>query len=155
MRNEAFHELLATMARTHDLKNADYAEDGNPYSNFEFAAEFAGVSVEQVFDVLIGVKQARLHVLTKPGKTPNHESIDDTRLDQAVYVTLKASYPTWKRAANRSEPTTTAHTTSWAIGRFFCQPCNRLGAVVRHPDATVTCPQCGGPCEPASGDERR
>ena len=90
--NPKFHALLASMGDTHDAKNADYAEDGNPYSNFEFAAAFAGVTVEQVFDVLIGVKQARLLNLTRPGKEPKHESIADTRLDQAVYVALKASY---------------------------------------------------------------
>ena len=95
MRNPAFHDLLAQMGETHDRKNHDYAQDGNPYSNFQFAANFAGVTVEQVFDVLIGVKQARLLNLTQPGKVPNHESINDTRLDQAVYVALKASYPAW------------------------------------------------------------
>lgn len=97
MRNPAFHDLLARMGDTHDRKNADYAEDGNPYSNFEFAAQFAGITVQQVFDVLIGVKQARLLVLTKPSKVPNHESIEDTRLDQAVYTALKASYEDYAR----------------------------------------------------------
>jgi hypothetical protein len=90
--NPAFHALLSRMGETHDKKNHDYAEDGNPYSNFEFAAQFAGVSVQQVFDVMIGIKQARLLVLTQSGKEPNNESIEDTRLDQAVYATLKASY---------------------------------------------------------------
>lgn len=96
MRNPAFHDLLAKMGHTHDRKNEDYAQDGNPYSNFEFAANFAGVTVNQVFDVLIGVKQARLLNLTDSGKTPNHESIEDSQLDQAVYTALKASYPAWK-----------------------------------------------------------
>jgi hypothetical protein len=66
--NPAFHALLSRMGETHDKKNHDYAEDGNPYSNFEFAAQFAGVSVQQVFDVMIGIKQARLLVLTQSGK---------------------------------------------------------------------------------------
>lgn len=57
---------------------------------------------------------------------------------------------------NRSETTTTAPKagTTWVIGRFYCAACNHLGAVVRHPDAVICCPKCGGPCEPASGDER-
>lgn len=102
MRNPAFHDLLARMGETHDKKNQDYAEDGNPYSNFEFAAEFAGVSVNQVFDVLIAVKQARLMVLTKSGRAPNNESIEDSLLDQAVYTTLKASYGNYRRRAERA-----------------------------------------------------
>lgn len=92
MKNERFHRLLAVMAKTHDKKNEDYAEAENPYSNFEFAARFAGVTVEQVFDVLIGVKQARLLVLTNATRPPNHESLEDSRKDQAVYTALKAAY---------------------------------------------------------------
>lgn len=92
VRNPKFHKLLERMASTHDKKNEDYATAGNPYSNFEEAAAFAGVTVEQVFDVLIGIKQARLKELTQSGKKPNNESIQDTRLDAAVYAALRASY---------------------------------------------------------------
>lgn len=90
------------MGDTHDSKQEDYADPDNPYSNFEFAANFAGVSVNQVFDVLIAVKQARLAVLTKSGRAPNNESIDDSLLDQAVYTTLKASYADYRRRAERT-----------------------------------------------------
>lgn len=92
MRNPAFNALLDDMKELHDRKNEDYAGDGNPYSNFEFAAQTAGVTVEQVFRVLIGVKLARLNVLRASGKTPNHESIADTEKDLAVYAALLASY---------------------------------------------------------------
>ena len=89
--NPKFHALLAQMAEMHDRKNADYAHDGNPYSNFEQAAATAGCSVDTVFAVLIGIKLARLQVLLL-GKTPNNESIQDSRLDLAVYSALWASY---------------------------------------------------------------
>lgn len=92
MRNPAFHALLDEMKAVHDQKNADYAEAANPYSNFEFAAQTAGVTVEQVFRVLIGVKLARLQVLRASGKAPNHESLADTEKDLAVYAALLASY---------------------------------------------------------------
>lgn len=91
MRNPKFNAHLERMASVHDAKNSDYAEDGNPYSNFEFTAKVAGVSVDTVFRVLIGVKMARLDELLK-GKTPKHESVDDSVLDLSVYTALWASY---------------------------------------------------------------
>ncbi len=94
MRNPKFSDLLDEMAGLHDRKNADYAQDGNPYSNFEQAADVArGFSgVDAVFASLIGVKLARLRELTSAGKTPNNESIADTRTDLAMYAALWASY---------------------------------------------------------------
>lgn len=94
MRNPKFAALLDEMAGLHDRKNADYANDGNPYSNFEQAAIVAeGFSgVDAVFAALIGVKLARLRELTSAGKTPNNESIADTRTDLAMYAALWASY---------------------------------------------------------------
>jgi hypothetical protein len=94
MRNPKFSDLLDEMAGLHDRKNSDYAQDGNPYSNFEQAADVArGFSgVDAVFASLIGVKLARLRELTSAGKTPNNESIADTRTDLAMYAALWASY---------------------------------------------------------------
>lgn len=94
MRNPRFAALLAEMGQLHDSKNADYASDGNPYSNFEEAAAVAEgfTGVDAVFASLIGVKLARLRELTSAGKTPNHEGIEDTRKDLAMYAALWASY---------------------------------------------------------------
>lgn len=93
-RNPKFHTLLQRMAETHDRKNHDYASDTNPYSNFEEAAALVtGFTnpLDQVFAALIGVKIARLRQLTA-GKSPNNESVQDTRQDLAVYTALWASY---------------------------------------------------------------
>lgn len=90
MRNPAFDAHLEQMRSTHDSKNADYANDGDPLSNFTLAAAVAGCSRDTVFRVLIGVKLARLDELLK-GKTPKHESIDDSLLDLSVYAALWAS----------------------------------------------------------------
>jgi hypothetical protein len=92
VKNPKFHNLLTKMAETHDRKNHDYAHDGNPYSNFEEAAVTAGVDVDTVFRVLMGIKLSRLNALTRGGKIPNNESIQDTRQDLAVYAALAASY---------------------------------------------------------------
>lgn len=82
------------MAALHESKNGDYAKDSDPLSNFKEAAEvcrgFSGV--DAVFASLIGVKLARLRELTASGKTPNYESIADTRVDLAMYAALWASY---------------------------------------------------------------
>jgi hypothetical protein len=91
MRNPKFDAHLEVMRAIHDAKNADYAQDGNPYSNFELAASVAGCPVDTVFRVLIGVKLARLTELLG-GKEPKHESIDDSILDLSVYSALWASY---------------------------------------------------------------
>lgn len=92
--NPKFRMLLTEMQELHDVKNHDYAEDGNPYSNFEYAARLADgfTGTDAVFAVLIGVKLARLRELLSKGKAPNNESIGDTRRDLAVYAALWASY---------------------------------------------------------------
>lgn len=43
---------------------------------------------------------------------------------------------------------------SFVIGRYWCEPCDLIGTVVReaHTD-DVRCPKCGGVAIPASGDE--
>ena len=89
--NPKFTRLLQDMAETHNLKNADYAH-GDPYSNFTEAAATAGCSIDAVFAVLIGIKLARLRALAINGTEPNNESIQDSRLDLAVYAALWASY---------------------------------------------------------------
>ena len=100
MRNPKFDALLREMEQIHDKKNKDYAEEGNPYSNFEFAAKVAGCSPDTIFRALIGVKLARLDELLK-GKQPNNESLNDTLLDLAVYSAIWASY----RGAGQGEDT--------------------------------------------------
>lgn len=90
MQNPKFTDHLERMAAVHDAKNHDYAEAGDPLSNFKFAATVAGTDTDTVFRVLLGVKLARLNELLK-GKTPKHESIDDSLLDLSVYAALWAS----------------------------------------------------------------
>lgn len=92
-KNPTYTALLREMEALHEKKNHDYATDGNPYSNFEYAAQVsAGFTdpVDRVFATLIGVKLARLQELTK-GKVPNNESINDTYLDLANYAAIWAS----------------------------------------------------------------
>jgi hypothetical protein len=92
-RSPKFLMLLDEMKALHDRKNGDYAKDGDPFSNFREAAEVARgfTGTDAVFASLIGIKLARLRELLSSGKTPNNESIDDTRRDLAMYAALWAA----------------------------------------------------------------
>jgi hypothetical protein len=93
--------VLADLADLHERKSHDYAQDSNPFSNFEEAAASAGVSVDTVFAVMMAIKQARLKELQQAAKTPKHESIADTQIDLALYGVLRAAYA--RRAARVSD----------------------------------------------------
>jgi hypothetical protein len=89
--NPHFLQALDRMRDVHDRKNNDYAADDNPYSNFEGVAQLTGLSVEQVFFTLIGIKAERLKQLLS-GKEVNFESKEDSVLDLAVYAALWLSW---------------------------------------------------------------
>lgn len=98
---DLFDGVLIKMKEIHAKKKADYSSPEDRFSNFREAAEEAGVTVEQVFAVLIGIKNARIRQLEQPGRDVQNESLLDTYLDKAVYSVLafawkmlKNSYPT-------------------------------------------------------------
>lgn len=90
--NPKFNRLLEEMGNLHNKKNFDYSRSDDPYSNFKEAAKAAGCDVDTVFRVLIGIKIARLNELLSSGKTPNNESIQDSRMDLTMYCALWTSY---------------------------------------------------------------
>lgn len=97
MLNPTFLRLVDEMADLHHRKNADYARDDNPYSNFEFAAAIAAEftdPVDRVFATMLGIKLARLGQLLGAGKVPNNESADDTMRDLTVYAAI---WTAWRR----------------------------------------------------------
>ena len=90
-KNPRFNRALQRMQETHDAKSHDYATDANPYANFDFAQTVAArfqAPHDHVFATMVGIKLARLGELLGRGKTPKHESIDDSFLDLANYVVL-------------------------------------------------------------------
>lgn len=88
-----FKLALDEMQRVHDKKRFDYSSELDAFSNFRFAAEFSNVPPEFTFEVLLGVKQARLiNLMSGEGKTPLNESILDTLLDRANYAALAYAY---------------------------------------------------------------
>lgn len=84
--------VLKTLGQLYDKKNSDYALSGSSYSNFEQAAVTAGVSVDEVFRTMIGIKLARIVSLQNENKPINFESLSDTILDLANYACIYAAY---------------------------------------------------------------
>lgn len=92
---DEFDRVLITMKAIHDKKKADYSNPLDRFSNFTYAGKAAGIPAQYTFEVLIGVKQARLIELMQPGRKANNESVEDTLLDRAIYCTL--AYAHWIR----------------------------------------------------------
>lgn len=87
-----FQALLDDMLALHLRKGHDYARNENPFSNFEEAADEAGVSVDQVFKVMVGIKNARIRELERSGKSPSNESLADSYMDRLMYCALQLAY---------------------------------------------------------------
>ena len=135
--NPRFDRFIEIAQETHRTKNHDYAEDSNPYSNFEFAAQYAGVPVNTVFDVMIGIKQARLLVLRR-GKSPQNESLQDSEKDLAIYAMLRASYNLPEQPELKIDDAIL-----FQLGRQWCAHCRvrRTGSWVPAMQAFI-CPEC-------------
>jgi hypothetical protein len=96
---DQYFETLADLF-TEDLsivegKGADYAKEDDVFSNFRFAANAAGVTINQVFLVLYGIKIARLENLLAPGPNepaPRNESVLDTIGDLRRYAAIHEAY---------------------------------------------------------------
>jgi len=130
MPNKTFESLLEEMLSLHNKKAQDYAQEGNPYSNFERASilsSWFSNPLDSVFAALIGIKLARLAELLSSGKVPNNEPVDDTLRDLTVYCAL------WTcnvrdRTPKETEWITTykgvPHVHSWRGGAFsYCLTC--------------------------------
>lgn len=100
--NPHFEQLLADMQRLHERKGHDYARAENPYSNFEEAAAEAGTTVDVVFRVMIGIKNARIRELERSQKSPSNEALIDSYMDRVMYQALQLSYMR-KQAASPAE----------------------------------------------------
>lgn len=81
-----FYELIEEICELHARKNADYARDDDPLSNFRQAENF-GIPAWQGILVRLSDKWSRIQELTK-GKTPQNESLRDSLIDNAVYSLL-------------------------------------------------------------------
>ncbi len=71
-------------------KNADYAEEARSWdSNFRDVSDQMGwAGPGEACEALIAVKQARLRSMRSNGRLPQNESVEDTKLDRAVYSVI-------------------------------------------------------------------
>ena len=96
---DAFDATLIEMAQLHRKKRADYAKDGDRWSNFNTTASLLGMEefgTQEAIEVNIAQKMARLQSLRLNGRMedPQNESVLDTRRDLAVYAVLSLVYAT-------------------------------------------------------------
>lgn len=85
-RNPKFNALLRQIQAIHDSKSHDYAADADPLQNLRRCEAF-GVPAWKGVLVRLSDKYGRLEQLAS-GKTPKHESLRDTLIDNAVYSLL-------------------------------------------------------------------
>jgi hypothetical protein len=69
-------------------KRQDYSEDTDVMSNFKVAGDLSGLGSAMECLALISMKVARLSALLSEGKSPNHESMQDSLVDLANYAFL-------------------------------------------------------------------
>lgn len=86
MRNPAFSELIEEIKKLHESKNHDYAQDDDPLSNLR-KCERMGIPAFKGVLVRLTDKWSRIEQLAG-GKTPKHESLRDSLIDNAVYSLL-------------------------------------------------------------------
>lgn len=84
----AIHRALGHITSTFAGKSKDYAADSDWQSNFKDIAQQLDIEPIDAVETLIAVKQARLRSLRVNGRTPQNESVLDTRLDRAVYAVI-------------------------------------------------------------------
>jgi len=83
--------VASELKETLSSKNEDYAPNGE-FSNFEIAAEFAGVDVFSLILAQIGIKMTRINNLHNNGHSPNNESLRDSIMDLAGYAEIAAAW---------------------------------------------------------------
>ena len=86
MRNPKFNALIDEILQLHDSKSHDYTPEGDPLNNLRRAKAFGIDPVKGVL-VRLSDKWSRIEQLAT-GKTPKHESLRDSLIDNAVYSLL-------------------------------------------------------------------
>lgn len=87
-KDDPFEEAVSLIVMINRQKRADYALDGDPFSNFKFSAQVMGVEPEEAALFNVAQKLARLSSLRANRRGPQNEAVYDTYLDLAVYGVL-------------------------------------------------------------------
>ena len=87
---DPFEAQIAEMVKLNRKKRADYAIDGDPWSNFRNTARAFGSGLDATDAVRFNIvqKMERLRALKENGRPPANESVADTWLDAAIYAVI-------------------------------------------------------------------
>lgn len=102
MASKEFVDLMKKSIEIHEKKSADYANDRNPFQNFDRQVqlmEWFSSNLDKSFAGIVAQKLARLAELSEPGRTPRNEAIEDTEEDAITYMGLWVA----KRRIERSK----------------------------------------------------
>lgn len=83
-----FEETLTEMYNIMKAKNADYANDWNPFANFELVEQLGITSLEKAILVRMSDKMSRIANLVEREAKVKDESISDTLSDLANYSVI-------------------------------------------------------------------
>jgi hypothetical protein len=86
-----FSTTLQKMNKVHISKNQDYANDANPFFNFDSVEMMIAMfknNRDKTYAHFVANKLARLANLLNSGKDANNESLQDTLVDMANYCVL-------------------------------------------------------------------
>jgi hypothetical protein len=102
--NSYIQASAETLAETLLSKNSDYAPTGE-FSNFEKAAEVAGIGVFQVIAAQAAIKMTRIESLMGTRGNPKvvGESLKDSFLDLAGYAIIAHAYLEFRDVPQKSE----------------------------------------------------
>lgn len=81
-------EYLTELRNLHVSKGGDYASEREPLLNYVTSAEDNGIPPWRAAQLRLSEKYRRLMNLTLDGRTPNHESVDDTLMDIAALALI-------------------------------------------------------------------
>lgn len=98
---QIFDEQTKAQRETMFRKRADYTDGLDCLSNFKRVAAMCELPVDKVFEVLIATKFVRLDELTKAGRAPMNESLDDNYKDSNNYYRL---WDMWRRELHANTP---------------------------------------------------
>lgn len=82
-----FHELLVETGELHDLKQADYGTDSDPFANVRASAAW-GVRPWVGAMVRLNDKVTRLQSMVATGGELKNEPVEDSLRDIAVYALI-------------------------------------------------------------------
>lgn len=88
-RNPLFDAVVDEIVALHDLKNADYGADADPFKNFR-GAEALNIPAWVGAEIRMGDKTRRVEEFVKRGKL-NNESVRDSLIDRACYAIIQVA----------------------------------------------------------------